>query len=56
SFSWSSVPIVLSVFAMFVVCASRDMATLLATSCLMAACVMAGAADVNVLLGGILST
>nr|GEY43428.1 hypothetical protein [Tanacetum cinerariifolium] len=43
-------------FAMLVACASRAAVTLSATHCLMTARVMAGASDVEVLLGGILST
>ncbi|GJT59591.1 hypothetical protein Tco_1003124 [Tanacetum coccineum] len=50
------VPVFLSVFAMLAACASKAAATLSATSCRMASLVMAGAADVDVLLGGILST
>ncbi|GJT97266.1 F-box protein-like protein [Tanacetum coccineum] len=48
--------LVLSVFAMLAACASRAAATLSVISCRMAAWVIAGAADVDVLLGGILST
>nr|GEZ34200.1 hypothetical protein [Tanacetum cinerariifolium] len=47
---------VLSVFAMLAACASRAATTLSATSCQMAARVIAGAADIDVLLGAILST
>ncbi|GKG23514.1 hypothetical protein Tco_0391550 [Tanacetum coccineum] len=54
SFSWSGV--VLSVFAMVAACTSRAAKTLSATSFLMAASVMDGAADVDVLLRSILST
>ncbi|GJR04526.1 hypothetical protein Tco_0527510 [Tanacetum coccineum] len=48
--------VVLSVFAMLAACASRAAKTLSETSFLMAARVMTGASDVDVLLGGILST
>ncbi|GJU60543.1 hypothetical protein Tco_1238309 [Tanacetum coccineum] len=48
--------VVLSVFAMLAAYASRAAETLSATSFLMAALVMAGASDVDVLLVGILST
>ncbi|GKE23320.1 hypothetical protein Tco_1434832 [Tanacetum coccineum] len=48
--------LVLSVFAMLAACAFKAVATLSATSCRMAAKVMAGVSDVDVLLGGILST
>nr|GEX44488.1 hypothetical protein [Tanacetum cinerariifolium]GEZ99168.1 hypothetical protein [Tanacetum cinerariifolium] len=47
---------VLLAFAMLAACASRAAVTLSATNCLMEAGVMAGASDVDVLLGGILST
>nr|GEW30018.1 hypothetical protein [Tanacetum cinerariifolium] len=48
--------LVFLVFAMVVACVSRAAATLSTTNFLMAARVMAGAADVDVLLGGIIST
>ncbi|GJY91817.1 hypothetical protein Tco_0507599 [Tanacetum coccineum] len=51
-----SVPLKLKVFSMLAACASKAAATLSATSFLMAARVMASAADVDVLLGAILLT
>ncbi|GKF39279.1 hypothetical protein Tco_0119340 [Tanacetum coccineum] len=48
--------LVLSVFAILVACAFKAVATLSATSCRMASKVMAGVTDVDVLLGGNLST
>ncbi|GJX16342.1 hypothetical protein Tco_0217174 [Tanacetum coccineum] len=48
--------LVLSVYAMLAACAFKAVATLSATSCRMASKVMAGVSDVDVLLGGILST
>nr|GEV38368.1 reverse transcriptase domain-containing protein [Tanacetum cinerariifolium] len=52
----SFVPLKLKEFAMLASCASRAVATLSATSFIMAAWVIAGTADVDVLLGAILST
>ncbi|GKE98595.1 hypothetical protein Tco_0021946, partial [Tanacetum coccineum] len=46
----------LSAFAMAATCISRAVAMLLAISCWMAAKVMVGVLDVDILLGGILST
>nr|GEZ32508.1 hypothetical protein [Tanacetum cinerariifolium] len=51
-----SEPLKLKAFAMLAACASIAAETLSATNYLMAARVMAGALDVDVLLGGILST
>ncbi|GJZ46171.1 hypothetical protein Tco_0593767 [Tanacetum coccineum] len=51
-----SEPLKLIVFAMLAACASRAVVTLSATNFMMAARVMASASDVDILLGGILST
>nr|GEW87839.1 hypothetical protein [Tanacetum cinerariifolium] len=48
--------VIVGVFTMVAACASRVAATLSAISCRMAARVMAGVSDVDVLLGAILST
>nr|GEY31596.1 Gag-Pol polyprotein [Tanacetum cinerariifolium] len=48
--------VIVGVFSMVAACASRAAATLSAISCRMAARVMAGVSDVEVLLGAILST